>query len=196
MKTTQTKSQLFRNSLFRCGAVFKRYGPLLLLIALVSGCATPNAKPAYPPLAAGTPASVLKLDNTMTCSMWAQFEFKAAIGVSVTIDGFSPLEPATLKSGWQPQSKQFIPKGITEVRLPAGSHTLVHKGQGLGQNTYYFNPVNMTFDTEEGKTYVIRFKNTTKGTKIRYAVEYEGWSTEQSSQWPNEVGVANPMFGH
>jgi hypothetical protein len=196
MNKIRIETEMDQNALLKRPIVLKLFSLHLLTMCLVTGCVSPNAKPAYPPLAAGTPASVLKLDNTMTCSMWAQFKFKAAIGVSVTIDGFSPLEPDKLKSGWQPQSKELIPKGITEVRLPAGSHTLVHKGQGLGQNTYYFNPVNMTFDTEEGKTYVIRFKNTTRGAKIRYAVEYEGWSTEQSSQWPNEVGVANPIFGH
>ena len=100
------------------------------------------------------------------------------------------MERAKLKRG------QFLPKGTTEVRLPVGSHSFVHRGVVLANSPYYFNPVSMTFDTEEGKTYVIRFKNTTRGAKIRYAVEYEGWSTEQSSQWPTEVGIANPIFGH
>ena len=122
-------------------------------------------------------------------------QFKAAIGVKVTVDGFSPLEQSKLKTGGQWQSKQLLPKGVTEVRLPAGSHTLVHEARVLGNSPYHSNPVSLGFETEEGKTYLIRFKNTTAAFKLRYAIEYEGWSTEQTSQWQNEFPAANPMFG-
>lgn len=194
MNKTRIEPEMDRNALLKWPIALKLFS-LILPICLVTGCV--NVKPAYPPLSAGTPASVLKLDNTMADSMWAQFQFKTPIGLIVTIDGFSPLEHAKLKSGGQWQSKQFIPNGVTEVRLPAGSHTLVHQGRILLlDNRYYFNPVTMAFDTEEGKTYVIRFKSTSTAFKIRYAVEYEGWSTEQSSQWPTEVSIANPILGH
>jgi hypothetical protein len=96
-----------------------------------------------------------------------------------------------LKYTWE-----ILPKGTTELRLPVGSHVLVHTAKILQDKIYYFKPVNMSFETEAGKTYVIHFKNTSTATKLHYAIEYEGWSSEQSSQWPNEVGVANPMFGH
>jgi hypothetical protein len=53
----------------------------------------------------------------------------------------------------------------------------------------------MNFDTEEGKTYVIRFKAASKAFKPQYAIEYEGWSKEQSSAWPPEVATGNQMIG-
>ena len=184
-KQARTGKQRFR--------IIELFAPLLAAIGLAAGCATTNMKPAYPTLEVGTPASVLKLDNTMADSMW---QFSAPIGVKVTVDGFSPLEKGKLKSGGQfGQTKQLLPKGITEIRLPAGSHTLTHHARVLGNSIYYFNPVDMTFDTEEGKSYVIRFKSRTTAFKLRYAVEYEGWGKEQISQWPSEVSFANPIFG-
>ena len=171
------------------------FGPLLLAVGLTTGCATVDPKPAYPALDSGTAASVLKLDNTMATSMWAM-QVKAPIGLKVTVDGFSALEKAKLKSGGQlGPSGQYLPKGITEVRLAAGSHTLTHTGSVLGKGMYYFNPVNMAFDTEEGKSYVLRFKQRGTLLKMAYTIEYEGWGREQSSQWPNEVSIANPIFG-
>ncbi len=195
MNKTRIETEMNQNALLKWPVVLKLFSPLLLAMWLVTGCVTANVKPAYPPLAAGTPASVLKLDNTMNDFMFA-FQFYAPIGLNITVDGFSPLDPAKLKTGGQWQNKQFLPKGITEVRLPVGSHTLMHEGRMLGNTPYTFSPVSMVFDTEEGKTYTIRFKQTSTAAKPRYAIEYEGWSTEQSSQWPNEVGIANPIFGH
>ena len=175
----------------------KTVGLGMILVALacgVTGCATVT-KPVYPAAEAGGSASVLKLDNTMSDSMFAM-ELYAPVGLKITVDGFSPLEQGKLKSGHQLfQSKQFLPKGVTEVRLPAGSHTLTHTGQPLANTPLSFNPVTMSFDTEEGKTYVIRFKKASKAMKLKYSLEYEGWSTEQTSQWPNEVGTANSFFG-
>lgn len=174
----------------------KLIGPLLSVVLFTMGCATVNkSKPAYPTLESGQPGSVLKLENTMADSMWA-LQMKAGIGLQVTVDGFSPLEQDKLKTGGQLRAKTFIPKGATEVHLAAGSHTLRHQGTVLGNSPYRFNPVDMSFETEEGKTYVIRFKNTTTAFTLRYAVGYEGWSTEQTSQWPTEVRFANPIFGH
>src|ERR1035437_3069348 len=68
MKITQTKAKLFRHSLFRCAEVIKRYGPILLLTGLISGCVSPKSNPAYPALDPGTPASVLKIENQMAVS--------------------------------------------------------------------------------------------------------------------------------
>ena len=165
----------------------KWLGPLLPVVWLGAGCATNNVKPAYPTPAADAPVSILKLDNSMAALVWA-LQVKTAIGLSVTVDGFSPLEKAQLKSGGQlGGSKQLLPKGVTEIRLPAGSHTLAHTGKVLANKPYHFDPVSISFDTEAGKTYVVRFKNTTTLLKLRYSVEYGGWSTEQSSQWPTEV---------
>lgn len=167
-------------------------GFMAAVALLATGCATP--KPVYPAADAGTATSVLKIDNTMADSMFA-LQWNAAIGLRMTVDGFSPLDKSKLTSGGQISSKQFVPKGITEVRLPAGSHTLVHEGKVLGRSIYYFKPVTNSFETEEGKTYTIRFKNTTTPMNLRYAVEYEGWNTEQTSQWPSEVRYANPILG-
>lgn len=174
----------------------KLIGPLLSVVLFTMGCATVNkSKPAYPTLESGQPGSVLKLDNTMSDSAWAM-QMKAPIGLQVAVDGFSPAAQDKLKTGGKFGPKTFIPKGTTEIRLAPGSHTLRHQAKILGKSQYYFNPVDMSFDTDEGKTYVIRFKNTSTLFNLRYAVEYEGWSTEQTSQWPTEVRYANPIFGH
>lgn len=173
----------------------KSLSPVLLAALLAAGCATSSVKPAYPVAQPGERTSVLRLDNTMADSAWA-VQFLAPIALTITVDGFSPVEKAKLKSGGLiGQGSKFIPKGITEVHLPAGSHTLTHQGRILNNSPYRFDPVTMSFDTEEGKTYVIRFKAASKATKPRYAIEYEGWSKEQTSQWPNEVSIANPIFG-
>ena len=196
MKTSNPQTSSNMNASRIWMRAVKWVGPLLPVVWLGMGCTTAKVKPAYPALESGAPASTLKLDNTMAASMFA-IQVTAPIGLVVTVDGFSPLEKDKLKSGGQlGASKQLLPKGITEIPLPAGSHTLTHTGRVLGKSPYHFNPVNMSFDTEEGKTYVIRFRNKSTLGKLRYAVEYEGWGTEQSSQWPAEVGVANPIFGH
>jgi hypothetical protein len=170
----------------------KRIGPLLPLIWVAAGCATADVKPVYPAPEAGAPVSILKLDNTMADSAWA-LQVKTAIGLIVTVDGFSPIEKAKLKSGQLGASKQLLPTGISEIRLPAGSHTLTHTAKVLAKKPYHFDPVSISFDTEAGRTYVVRFKNTTTLLKLCYSVEYEGWSSEQTSQWPNEVRQANPL---
>ncbi|MGO9199652.1 MAG: hypothetical protein ACLQM8_03825 [Limisphaerales bacterium] len=194
---TKTNTPTENDSKYRNGSwrAAKWIGPLLPVIWLAAGCSTAQVKPAYPAPEAGAPASILKLDNTMADSMWAA-QLKAGIGLKVTVDGFSPLEKAKLKGGGQiGATKQLLPKGVTELRLPSGSHTLVHEGKVLGRSRYYFNPVSISFDTEPGKTYVVRFKNSTTLMKLQYAVEYEGWSSEQTSQWPNEIKFANPILG-
>jgi hypothetical protein len=55
--------------------------------------------------------------------------------------------------------------------LPAGSHTLTHQGRILGNSAYHFDPVTMNFDTESGKTYVIRFKAKSVPFKVIYTLE-------------------------
>jgi hypothetical protein len=168
---------------------------LLATAALVTGCATTGPRQAYPTLDEGQPASVLRLDNTIADSAWAM-QFKAPIGLKVTIDGFAPADKAKLKAGGQiGPGKVYLPTGVTEVRMLAGSHTMVHEGKLLGKKQYRFNPVTMTFDTEEGKTYIMRFKQAGTILKPAYLIEYEGWDSEQTSQWPNEVSIANPLFG-
>jgi hypothetical protein len=156
--------------------------PLLYLAAmfLLNGCATVPPKLAYPALKAGEAACVLRLENTFPS--WNPLGWP--ISMEITVDGFLPVE-----------KRPYLQKGITEVRLPAGNHVLVQQAR-QGHNTiYYFKPVTMSFDVEAGKTYTIRFKNTSTAVICRYGVEYEGWSTEQCSQWPNTVSVANHLFG-
>ena len=167
----------------------------LLAATLATGCATSQVKPVYPAQAAQSGNCTVKLDNTMADSMWA-LQMMAPIGLEVTVDGFSPLEKEKLKTGGQLRPKTFIPKGVTELALAPGSHVLRHQGSVLGNTPYRFAPVDMPFETEAGKTYVIRFKNTTKPFKLKYAVEYEGWSREESAPWPSEVRSSNPIFGH
>ena len=87
-----------------------------------------------------------------------------------------------------------MPKGVTEVHIPAGSHTITHHVTIIGSDQYYFRPVTSSFDTEAGRTYLVRF--TRRGHKPLYGLEYEGWETEQSSLLPDEVKIANPVFGH
>ena len=194
MSSTRMIMEMNRSCFNKWVARLQRVSPLLLATSLFIGCAT--TKPAYPGVEAGAPASILRLDNTMASSIWA-VQLLAPIGMHVTVDGFSPAEKGKLSSGGQlGQSGQLIPKGITEIRLVPGSHTLTHTGKLLGKGHYHFNPASMAFDTEVGKTYVIRFKQASTVFKPKYALVYEGWSTEQTSQWPNEVSIANPIFGH
>ena len=152
----------------------------VVAVVLATGCATPQVKPAYPAVEAGMPASVLKLENTMGRM--------SRLPLKVTVDGFSPVEKSKLK-----KSGPFLPSGITEVRVPAGSHVLEHQGEV--ESPYYFNPVKTSFETEEGKTYVVRFRSKNSLMQLRYTIEYEGWSTEECAQWPNQVNMANPLFG-
>ena len=91
---------------------------------------------------------------------------------------------------WATGSEQATSSQGHHRDSPAGGqpHVDAHR-PSVGKSPYHFNPVNMSFDTEEGKTYVIRFRNKSTLGKLRYAVEYQGWGTEQSSQWPAEVGA-------
>ena len=75
----------------------QQFGPLLILIGLISGCVAPNVKPAYPALATGTPESVLKIDNTLDDPSEAGLHLIVRFALELTIDGFSPLDPAKLK---------------------------------------------------------------------------------------------------
>lgn len=160
------------------------FGNLAVVATLLfTACATTvDVKPPYPTLKAGVPASILRIENQARDSRMAPGPF-----VRVTIDGFFPLEKTKLIG------EQYLPKGTTDIHLTAGSHTLKHTGSTANQ--YYFNPVEMTFDTEDGKTYVIRIKKGGSLMKACYLLEYEGWPSEQVSQWPAEVCVANALFG-
>jgi hypothetical protein len=162
--------------------------PLLYLAAmfLLNGCATVPPKLAYPALKAGEAACVLRLENTIS-----EWDMLAGwrLGMDITVDGFLPVEQTKLSRG------RFLTKGNTEISLPVGNHVLVHQACILTGGLYRFNPVTMSFETEAGKTYVVRFKNTSSMVKPRYGVEYEGWGSEQTAQWPNTVTTANAIFG-
>ena len=155
---------------------------LLLVSACLglSGCTAVKATiPMYPPLEPGAPASVLQLDNQIPDFA---LSLRGCLYLAVTLDGFSPTD------------KSYLPEGTNEIRVAGGSHVIEHSATWCDNSIYYFNRVSMHFETEPGKTYLVRFTPIFWSMKPGYHIEYEGWPNEDLARWPKANRIANPLF--
>jgi hypothetical protein len=151
----------------------------IVICIFLSGCETIPKKSLYPSLTEGTPVSILFIDNPFSSNMWlATTPFLMQMGV----DGF------TL------HKKEYLPTGVSEFRLFAGSHQITIKVQTCS-SLCYTNPVTINVEMQAGETYRILFKKIGSFIKPKVQIIYEGWSEEDSSSWPTEIGIANPIFG-
>ena len=159
--------------------------------AIVSATvATAADKIVYPEPPAGTPVSTLIIENTLNPSQWSM---KGGIGLVITLDGFSLMTGAKLKgAGTLWGGKKYIPVGESAITIAAGSHAMVHTAENTG-NGWHSPVFEMAFDTEEGKTYRVKFLSTGTALKKTYTIEYEGWSREQIAQWPSESAIARGL---
>ena len=151
-----------------------------------------ETKTAYPEPPTGTPVSRLVIENTMSASA---LSLSGGMGLVITLDGFSLLTEEKLKRGGLQFGKKYVPKGESSIAITVGSHSMVHTVELPGGNgLYHFRTAEMAFETEEGKTYRMKFRKAGTMMKPTYAIEYEGWSSEQIAQWPSEVGIGDLIF--
>ena len=142
---------------------------------LLSSCATTTA-PIYPQLDEDSELSILMLDNRLSTSLMSPAPL-----LEVQLDGFSVTEN---KDVW---GAQFLLKGVLEVKIPSGSHEIIHKGRTKSNGEAWYDPISTTFDVEAGQTYTIIFEYKRETMmKIGYALSYEGWLDEVTAQWPSK----------
>ena len=52
-----------------------------------------------------------------------------------------------------------------------------------------------SLNIEKGKTYIITFKSLIESLwRVGYEIEYEGWSDEEKSPWPEKNIIINPLW--
>ena len=168
-------------------------GVLLSLSTLFVGCISPSNPLVFPMAPAEQPHALLRLDNRMDPDTFV----KGTLCVNAWVDGV------------QPTLRHWLPYGVTELRLEAGKHEIIHRGvtpAGLGTDprlawgpggTAYHATDPQVIDTilQAGRTYTIRFLFSGGLLKGAYVAEYEGWPPDEAAAWSRDHVVRSHLRG-
>ena len=156
-----------------------------LCVAWVGCVTTTGGRKLVVPIEPGEKTCTLVLENPMMGTLIGKF----GLSTTVAIDGFTPIQWGTSNSG-----------EATTFKLPAGNHQLVVLCVDPFSNNqvYMVEFLAINFDAGADKVYRIKVQGGDFSMReFIYRFSYEGWSNDESADWPVEkvFKSPSPLFG-